>query len=193
MIKLKTLLNEEKELSPEELANIIKNAYISIFDIDAVTITHAARSGAPDYCHSYLVVNVSLKYKFTKFFVYHKLYHFKFPKEELSGLSHDEYMAALAKANEFPYQPLTLDIIKDRSPLIRFTAGVFEDNNPEDKKFNYFELSNLGEVREARNILELITKVKKIIDTHGDIGGDDDKVPTRPILDPEHHDDLVHK
>ena len=190
MIKLKTLLNENSGgITPEDLAKILKHAYISIFDIDDVIIDKSVSLYAPEYCHSYMVVNLAIKYKVHNFYIFHRLHHFKFPEGEIEGIkSNEEWNNMIAKAKGFPTQPTTMEMLKIRSPQIKFKALVYENNNPSGE-YMRSEMEHLGDTT-SRNILELVTNVKEIIDSEGSDSGENE-VPTRPILDPEHQ--LVEK
>ena len=93
MIKLKSLIAESASLKEGDLANIIKNAYISIFDIDEVEVIKAKNLRPPSFVYTYMTVSASIVYNKNRFLNYHKLFHYKFPKEETKGLSSEEWRA----------------------------------------------------------------------------------------------------
>ncbi len=179
MIKLKSLLTESKHLSPEDFGKIFLNAYKTIFDTDDVTVvkTHSFAHG---YAHSWNVVRISMKYRFNTFAILNRVVHYKFPPEEKDNLNSIEWDTMLKHAEKMTDQPTTMDDIRKKNPLLVYGAGVYHNLNPDNTQ-DFFEMNLIGEVMSAKTMLDLISKVKKIIDNNGTDAGGQDEVPDSPV------------
>lgn len=177
MIKLKTLLQENTQLKIDDFVKILQDAYKVIFDIDEVVSVRANDYGSFGFVHTYMAVKLAFVYKFERYVVYHKLYHQKFPREELKGTTYDEYMTALQHAEKFPPVITTKSILKERNPLLNLNASVYEAENN-----NWFEMDHIGKLEHVINLGELIEGVKLIIDKRGSSGddGEDELAPFDP-------------
>lgn len=180
MISLKTLLRESQQLTIEKLSNILRYAYISIFDVDDVEIVKAKDLLPPSFSYLYMTVSIVLKYKGRQFLNYHKLFHYKFPKEELEGLSSEEWRNMLKYSEQFPHEITTDKMLKGNNNLIVFNSSVNDATNR--KKITGFEmhydLNHLGDVDNAHNVLTLVEEIKNIIDKYGsDSDRDEDESP----------------
>lgn len=184
MIKLKNLILENKQLKVEDFANVLKNAYISIFDIDEIEIIKAKDLLPPSFSHVYYTTSIHFKYKNKRYLNYHTLFYLKFPKEEIENLSHSEWMDMLKLAEKFPIHIITLELIKGNNKLISLNAGV--NCADKRKKITGFEmgynLEQIGRIEKQTNILDLVTNVKLLIDNWG--GNDNNDIespPTNPV------------
>lgn len=166
MIKLKSLLLED--MGSAELSKALESAYKVTFDVDEIIILAADAMWPPSYMHQYFVVKLYFIYKLRKFVIYHKLYYYKFPENELKGLSRDEWMEMLKVAEKFPRKTITRDLLNSRNVLIDFSMSVFEA----DKSIS--DLNLLEKVEGLRSIAEVVTEAKRIIDKR--IGGDNREV-----------------
>jgi hypothetical protein len=185
MIKLKFLLLENNSIDAKKLANILNKAYVCIFDVDVETIKSKDLS-PPSFVHSYKTVSIYFLYKNNKFLIYHRFFHYKFPREETKNLNSDEWMQMLKHAEGFPHQITTTDMLKKRNPLISISARI---KDAKKRKHitgfeTYADLIDVGEVEHKTNILELVTEVKKVIDKYID-GNDDSVVEPEPITPPK--------
>lgn len=190
MIKLKQLLCESSQLSSAKLASVIKSAYVSMFDIDDVEVIKSKELGAPSFAYTYMTVSVRIGYKNRQFLIYHKLFHYKFPKEETKGLSYSEWMDMLHYAEKFPPNITTDEMIKGNNPLIIFNASI--NDASQGAKITGFEmyknLIHIGDVENKHNILTLLTEVKSIIDKYGDDSSEEEEepfVPTPSVHNPK--------
>lgn len=115
--------------------------------------------------------------------LYIKLYHYKFPKNELRGLSHEEWMDMLKLAEKMPEVPTTEQDLIRRNPLIALNSPVKDADSVDKYDFSaYFKMRDLGEVEDAKSVQEFVQRVKKIIDGHSNDprGEESPKTPLEP-------------
>lgn len=170
MIKLKTLILEDREVKADMLSKILRAAYISIFDIDAVYIDEARDLMPSGFLHNYVAVRISMIYKNREFKIYNKFYHYKFPPEEMDNLTSIEWTDMLRAGDKFPHVVTKDTMIKGNDPLMAFIASVYEGKR------------GLEPIIRKRNILSMITSVKELIDKQdgNDPCGELDPTPIAP-------------
>lgn len=173
----------EGNLTPDAFDRKIKAAIKTIFDVDDVVIKKSRMSRPPSFAHSYFSSKALFTYKikFKKMEINIKLsiivhfYHFKYPANELKGLSPQEWNDMLKSAESFPTLDTPEEILKSSNPQVKLTASINVDTE-EMMSFDDFKDYHIGSV-EANNILDLISRAKKLLDN---LGGGNDNGPKEP-------------
>jgi len=175
MIKLKTLLNEE--FSRKDFSKAFFLAYSSIFDIDMKDIGYFKSEYllAPSYAHLYITLGIKIIYKAKPYCIYHKFLYYKFPKEEMVGLTSEEWMQMLKYADKFPPQNIDSESIRKPNKLFVFWTGVYQGED-------FFHSDFIGEeTKGLHSISDVVEKTKEIIDkSDSDNDTTDDIVPIIP-------------
>lgn len=135
----------------------------------------------PPFAHSLISTSYRIVYRDRPIKITIHMYHFKFPQSELSGLSDEEWRSMLQIAKGFSPVETTIDMLKNRNPLISIRASLMIDDIDRldvDDAPQY-----IGKV-EGKTIDETTTKIKKLLDdSFGDDGGDSssEPVPDAPV------------
>ena len=202
MIKLKSLICENEELTSFKFAKILKDAYSSFFDSDDVKIVYRRRlttSSEPEILFEY-IISVIFTYKPEKkispfkdaFLVKHYISYLKLPlnhpyqKTARShyGVNHKEYLNYLKSMKKMNSQIPSSDILKFQSN----TNMCIYYNIYEKLEFleRWWELAPyISKENKGKSILNLLKDVKKYIDNYSGSGPDKDnnegpKIPTGP-------------
>ena len=183
MIKLKPLITES--LSAHALAEILAKAYVSIFDIDDVSVTRSIYIGPPAFVHSWVNIHMRIIYKGVDYIVANRIVHYKFPPQEKDNLSREEWDDMLVHAEKMPSVRMTKDDIIQKNPLIRYDATVYKNEFHKDT-LDAFNMDIIGEVYWTHSLGDLVIKTKAVIDKSGTgDGGDRDNLdkPVAPDAD----------
>jgi hypothetical protein len=172
-VKLKQLILKES-LSAEDVSKTFTNAYIVLFDIDKEYIEIDTKSLLPpSFSYFYYALKVNIVYRNRKYKIHHQFFYYKFPENELKGLSYDEWMNMLSVSEKFKDIEVFPHSLKEKNPLYKFTTSIYDDDG-----------NHIGyESKNFHSITDIITKTKEIIDKFdGDNENDeyvDAPIPTK--------------
>jgi len=185
MIKLKSIINEH-EMTPKDIASLIQDAIVSIFDIDkdqtlVTRVYHKSKDkwAYSDFrAHSEVDINIIFDYKNDRFiaginFAYYKIPTTSVPKDLKYGSK--EYKDYEVKLRMFSNEPVTRDLLKQRSPLLNYFAWVWKKTKSWGQCGQKWPLKHdMGSVHEddadfigsvnEKDLLSFIKQLKKLCD-----------------------------
>ena len=189
MIKLKSLLVEHLEVTADKLSNILKNAFVSVFDIDSnlVYIQLSFQDIPPTYVyyHQEFSIKLNISYRNRYFTNDIGVLYYKFPSEETQRLSNVEWKDMIKIALEFPVEKLNTDLIKSNSNLVVISNLIWEIENLGDKNKSNHSINSVGFIESSdniHNILNLVKLTKHKIDKYIDGESNNKDEPIHPIV-----------
>jgi len=183
MIKLKQLLTES--LSAHDLGKILVHAYVTVFDVDEVSMIKAIYIPAPAFSHTWASIHVRIVYKGNDYLISNLIVHYKIPHSELEKLTSTGWDAMLVQTDKIPTMRFTKNDILHSNPLVRYNSAVYKNELHKDK-LDPLNMDLIGEVHLEHTLGDLVSKTKDLIDKSGnDNGGDRDNIdsPVSPEAD----------
>jgi len=180
VIKLTSLINES--LSESDFSKLFFWAYKSIFDIDDKDVKYLNLTNGgkylypPSYTHLYFSIILNINYNSKLYCINNKFFYYKFPKEELKGLSGDQWEEMLKNSEKFDKSDINKNSIIKPNNLFSFTTIVFEGKDFVNGQF-------IGQCKDGlHSISDVVNKTKKIIDSNDNGNEGDKKSSPAPII-----------